>query len=213
MTTTVPMLSPVLPARPWWKTSQGSRPETGPDEHRQRNAVHGEADKELKEPAGHHVIHPRRKLALQSIASLKYWLYVRLPEPHFAGPPPGRVEPRRGPRVPGTRRRRPPPGAGRPRPPGRRPAQRARPGRHARHQPDHGHRRLLPAPRAGIPQQRPGQPRPDLHSRAAGPAAGGRTAAHWPARPGWPCPTGCSTWPTRPCPPAAKWCTGPSPPP
>ena len=111
------------------KDVPGVQAQPGADKNGERKAVHGQADEELEESAGQHGVHPPRKLALQSIASLKYWPDVRLFDSRVPGSPAGRVEPRRRPRLPRARRRRPPAHPRRPRRPRRRPAQRTVPGR------------------------------------------------------------------------------------
>ena len=191
------------------------QPKSGADEHGQGYAVHGAHDKELKEPAGHHGPHPSGKLALHSIASLKYWLYVRIPEPQFARPAARPMEPRR-------------------RPPayreladvvrllvldGRVPLDVALPSERAlaatlgisrttvtaaysllREQgflsSGQGSRGRTCIPRSGEPGGRKGGSGANLRQRC---------------RP-WPFRTGSSTSPMPRCRPAARWCTGRSPP-
>ena len=227
ITTTVPMLRPVLAAIPWWNTSHGSRPSPARINIARETPYRARpisSWKSLRVIMGS----TSSKLALQTISSLRYWPYVRLPESQLACPSPRRVERGRRARLPRAGRRRPPAGPGRTRRAGCRPAQRAVPGRNARRQPDHRHRGIFAAAGAGLPQQRPGQPRPDLHSASRHPdrrqAAG--TAGTVPAdtapgrmryprsagRRAWPFRTASSIWRTRRCRRAAKWCTAPLPP-
>ncbi len=88
----------------------------------------------------------------------------------------GAVERWRRSGLPRTGRRRPPAHPRRPHRPGRRPAERAFAGRNPWHQPHDGDRGLRPAARAGLPQQRPGQPEPQLHPE---PGAGARRERRW----------------------------------
>ncbi|MCY1241071.1 hypothetical protein D9M72_539540 [compost metagenome] len=53
-----------LPGQALMENIPGVKAKAGTDEHGQRNAVHGQAGKQLKESSGHHGNHPPAKLAL-----------------------------------------------------------------------------------------------------------------------------------------------------
>ena len=68
MITIVPNDRPVFSDRPWWKTSQGSRPSDGADLQREAGPVQDQAGVELQEATGH-VDAWCGRLALNSIAN------------------------------------------------------------------------------------------------------------------------------------------------
>ena len=104
--------------------------------------------------------------------------------------------------LPGAGRPHPPAGARRPHPDRHAAARRARPGRAARPQPDHGHGRVPRAARGGIRRQRARFGQRDAPARARCSPCRRRSGA-----------TGCSTSPRRRCPPHPPCRPPPVPPP